>query len=193
LERRRLDGDPSSDAARGEVTRDLRVPVALSIIGALIIAALVPVTLGELVLIGLLVGTGLMLGAIPRAPHIRSASVLYLLTGLAQLIGVAETVVYIAENGEHPLRFPGVRGLAGPFDALGVDAVVALGILFVGLGAIELIVAILLWRARRPGGLLAGVLYLPSLLFWIGFGLPGWLVVGPARMALVARGWRTLR
>lgn len=31
------------------------------------------------------------------------------------------------------------------------------------------------------------LLYLPGPLFWIGLGAPGCLLVGPARMALVAR------
>jgi hypothetical protein len=124
---------------------------------------------------------------------IKVASVVYLATSLAQVLIVPITLDHIARYREHPLVFPGVRGLAGPFDALGIDAVVTLGWLFVALGAGELLVAALLWRSRKLGGLLASVLFLPGLLFWIGFLLPAWLVVGPIRMALVARGWRTLR
>ena len=125
--------------------------------------------------------------------QIRWASVMYLLTGLSQVIAVPFTVAHIAREREHPLVFPGVRGLAGPFDALGIDAVVMLGVLFIALGAIELLIAALLWRMRKLGAVLAFVLFLPGLFFWVGFALPGWLLVGPLRVVLVARGWKSLR
>jgi hypothetical protein len=117
---------------------------------------------------------------------IRWAAILFLLRGIDGVLFVPQTVVHIAR--EHPLVFPGVRGFAGPFDALGLDAVVDA------------------WRAtRRPrrlraarhrspvgsrklGGVLAAVLFVPSLAFRAGFALPGWLNVGPLRMVLVWRG-----
>lgn len=119
---------------------------------------------------------------------IRWAAILFFLTGVAEVVFVPQTVAHIARHREHPLVFPGVRGLAGPFDALGIDAVVVLGVLFVALGAIELLVAALLWRSRKLGGALAAVLFVPGLVFWIGFALPGWLIAGPLRMILVWRG-----
>lgn len=124
---------------------------------------------------------------------IRWAAILFFVTGLAQVVFVPQTVAHIARHREHPLVFPGVRGLAGPFDALGLDAVIVLGGLFVVLGAVELLVAALLWRSRKLGGVLAAALCFPSLVFWIGFALPGWLIVGPLRMVLVWRGRDRLR
>lgn len=116
---------------------------------------------------------------------IRWAAILFFLTGMAGVLFVPQTVVHIARYREHPLVFPGVRGLAGPFDALGLDAVVVLGVFFVVLGAIELLVAALLWRSRKLGGVLAAVLFVPSLVFWIGFATP-WL----ARCRAAANGAR---
>ncbi len=122
-----------------------------------------------------------------------AAAILFLLTGVAELVSVPADVAFIARNRAHPLVPPGVHALAGPFDGFGIDAVVALGWLFVAFGAAELAVAVLLWRSRRAGGVLAAVLFLPGLFFWIGFALPFWLFAGTVRIALVARAWNTLR
>jgi len=123
---------------------------------------------------------------------IRWAAILFALTGLFGVTGVLATVIHLARYREHPLVV-GIRGLAGPFDALGIDAVVVLGGLFVALSAIELLIAQLLWRSRKLGGVLALLLFPASLLLWVGFAVPFWLVAGPVRMVLLGRGWRTLR
>ena len=123
----------------------------------------------------------------------RWAALLFLGTGIVQVLTVPSTLDHIARTGEHPLVFGNVRSLAGPFDALGVDAVIALGWAFVALGAVEIVTGLLLWQSRKVGGILAAVATVLGVPFWLGFALPAWLIVGPLRAALVARAWKSLR
>jgi hypothetical protein len=119
---------------------------------------------------------------------IRWAAILSFLTGVAGVLFMPQTVVHIARYREHPLVFPGVRGLAGTFDAPGNGC---------GSRARRVVRRPRRHRAarhrspvgsRKLGGVLAAVLFVPSLVFRAGFALPGWLNVGPLRMVLVWRG-----
>jgi hypothetical protein len=165
------------------------IAIALAIAGAAFVVIDEP--LGAVILlVGALVG--LVLAAVPRIGHRRVAAVLFLLSGLGSVVAMPGNLHYIAAHRDYPLTFFGVRALVGPFDALGLDAVLVLGWLWVAMGSAEIVVGALVWRGRRLGRLLAYALFPPGLLFWSGFGVPLWMIVGPARIILLARGWAQL-
>src|SRR2546425_8178407 len=127
-----------------------------------------------------------------RSYFIIAASLLFL-TGIPLPIFVSYTALYVLENQQLPIIF-GIRAFGGGFiEGLGPDALVAFGLVFAFVGALELLVGYLLWGSLKKGGKLAVVLFPMSMFFWVGFLLPGPMLIGPLRMLLIASEWKTLR
>lgn len=113
----------------------------------------------------------------------------------AAMFGVpaVPVAIFLAEEG----RLPSLWGLfdmyAGPWSSRFADnRVVALLLVYFGLGLAAAWSGWLLWRGRKAGA----VLNLGSLpveaVFWIGFALPIPWVFGVARVALVCLAWPEL-
>ena len=123
---------------------------------------------------------------------IKATAVLGGLLGVFQAVGIPPVLLELQRTGELPIIF-GDRALGGgPFETLPFQTIVMLGWAFVGLSVLELVAAWWLWRGRRRGGRLALLLTVAGAPFWVGFLLPYWLVVGPLRLLLLWRGWRSL-
>ncbi len=128
-----------------------------------------------------------------RPAAITAASILYILNGLAFLISSPLVVIYILRKRELPVVF-GIEALSGPIsDRLGLDAVIAASVPWAIVNGLELVTGYWLWKSRKKGGKLGLILFPAGLIFWIGYLLPGPLVIGPLRVLLLARGWKTLR
>jgi len=127
-----------------------------------------------------------------RDGYITVASILFSLTGIPLPIFVSYTVLYVLESRRLPIIF-GIRAFGGGFiEGLGPDALVAFGLLFAFVSALELPVGYWLWRSLKKGGKLAVALFPVSMFFWIGFLLPGPMLIGPLRLLLLASGWKAL-
>ena|SRR6266508_518254 len=127
-----------------------------------------------------------------RGREITVASILFFLTGIPLPLFASYTMLYVLENQRLPIIF-GIRAFGGGFiEGLGPDALVAFGFLFVFVSAMELAGGYWLWRSLKKGGKLAVVLFPVSMFLWVGFLLPGPMLIGPLRLFLIASGWKAL-
>ena len=126
---------------------------------------------------------------------IRVASWLFLGNGVAGGLAAIPYAIYISRLGRLPYMGPIVgESMSGPIsDRFGYQAVVWFLIPMGLLSWIEVLAGWWLRRQRKEGGWLAIILLPVSMFFWIGFLLPIWILLGPIRIALVRKGWKTLR
>ena len=123
----------------------------------------------------------------------RAAAVIQILIGLGFGGGALWTVLHLAQNGELPMTPWGFRSMAGPFEALGKDAFLALGISLAVVCAVDIAAGVWLWRLERRGLRLGLATALPQLALGLGFALPFQLVSVPLRVVLSLAGRRSLR
>jgi hypothetical protein len=131
-----------------------------------------------------------------RHSAITAASILCYIMGVGWSIGAPRTITYMIRN--RALRvidspFGQFRGMSGPFEALGMDAMILLAILFGAINLLYILAGYWLWKSQRKGGIMAISLLALSVLFWWGFALPFGLFVGPLLAGLLAVGWKSLR
>jgi hypothetical protein len=127
------------------------------------------------------------------APSIRAASALYLALGIGFGAGAAITVDHLRRVGELPMTPFGFRSLAGgSFEELPPEQFTALAWALVGVCALDVAAAPLMWRGRRAGGVLGLATTPVALVMAVGFALPLLLAEVPIRVALVLAGWRSL-
>ena len=128
-----------------------------------------------------------------RAGAIALASILYAWFGLAFLISSLLIGISALRNGELPVVF-GIEMLAGPLSQrVGLDAALAATVPWGVVNVLEVLAGYWLWKSRKHGGQLALVLFPAGMIFWIGYAVPMMVVIGPLRVCLLARGWKTLR
>ncbi|HEY1409709.1 MAG TPA: hypothetical protein VF434_12255 [Promineifilum sp.] len=105
-------------------------------------------------------------------------------------------IVYMIRNRDLPvIDLPvigRIRGLSGPFEILGINAMIRLAILWLAINFLWFPAAIWLWKSRRKGGMMASGLLAVSLLFWFGFALPFPPLFGLLQAGLLAAGWKSL-
>lgn len=123
----------------------------------------------------------------------RIASWLFIGNGLAWGLAFIPYAIYIRSLGRLPV-IGSIEGMSGLIsDRFGWQGVVWFLIPMGLLAWVEVLAGWWLHQGRREGGWLALLLLPVSMFFWIGFLLPIWILLGPVRVALVIRGWRTLR
>jgi hypothetical protein len=132
-----------------------------------------------------------------RHPAITAASILCYIHGVGWPIGIAPTIVYTIRNRTLPIRtlpiVGPIRALSGPFEVLGMDAMILLAVLWVAINLLQILAGYWLWKSRRKGGILGISLLAVSAVFWWGFALPIPPVVGLLLAGLLAAGWKSLR
>lgn len=129
----------------------------------------------------------------PRVPDgVRAASAIYVFLGLAFGAGAAWTLAFFADHGFLPTIF-GFQSMAGPFEALGSRAFIALGALLVVVSLMDVAAGVLLWRGRRLGVRLGLATDPIALGLGLGFALPLLLIGVPIRAMLVLLTWDRLR
>jgi hypothetical protein len=122
----------------------------------------------------------------------RIAAVMYLALGLGFGVGTAVTLAYFVREGELPMTPWGFRSLSGPFEQLGREPFIALGLGLVGVCVLDVVAGAWLWQGRRRGARLGLATTIPALALGAGFALPFLLAGVPIRAALVLAGRRSL-
>ncbi len=126
-----------------------------------------------------------------RASLTTVLSVLVYIDACGWLIGVVPTLYYALTRRALP-TLAGIRLLSGPFEKLGLEALIVAGILFVVVSALKILAAYWLWESRRDGAVLELILLGLSAIFWYGFALPLGPLLGIASAVLVALVWSSL-
>jgi hypothetical protein len=126
-----------------------------------------------------------------RTPLITALTIAVCLDALGWILGVLPTLYYAFTRRSLP-TLAGIRLLSGPFERLGLDALIVAGIVFVAVSALKLLAAYWLWHSRADGAVLELILLGLSAVFWYGFALPFGPPVGLAQVVLLALVWRSL-
>jgi len=127
-----------------------------------------------------------------RTPLTTALSLLVYIDGFGWIIGVLPTLYYAFTHRGLP-SLGGIRLLGGgPFETLGIDALIVAGIVYVVVSALKIMAAYWLWNSRLDGAVLELILLGLSTIFWYGFVLPFGPVVGIAQVVLLVLVWRTL-
>jgi hypothetical protein len=90
-----------------------------------------------------------------------------------------------------PMVFGAFRALSGPFEALGMDAFIVSGLVFVALSGLKFLSAYWLWNLRPDGAVLQLILLGLSSVFWYGFAVPYGPLLGVPQLILIALLWKT--
>jgi hypothetical protein len=123
-------------------------------------------------------------------PLVTALTVFILIDALGWALGVLPVLRYALVHRELPMTF-GFRALSGPFEALGLDALLVAGIVFVAVSLLKLLAAYWTWRLRMDGLVLQLILLAISAIFWYGFALPFGPPVGLIQVVLIALSWKT--
>jgi hypothetical protein len=127
-----------------------------------------------------------------RTPLTTALAIIVYFDAFAWLIGVPPTLFYAFTHRVLP-TVGGIRLMGGPFEALGIDALIVAGIAYVIVSGLKLMAAYWLWNSRLDGAVLELILLGLSTIFWYGFALPLGPVLGLAQVGLLALVWSSLR
>jgi hypothetical protein len=106
-----------------------------------------------------------------RSPWVTALTILILIDAIGWAVGVLLTLKYVFSQRTLPV-VAGIRLLSGPFEVLGIDAMLVLGLLYVLVSALKLLAAYWIWNLRMDGVVLQLILLALSAIFWYGFALP---------------------
>ena len=129
----------------------------------------------------------------PAAREAKAAGLAYVLPALGFGLPTPFVLWHLARTLELPITPFGFRSHSGPFEDLGRDRFLLLGIVLMLSSLIDAIAGIWLWRGRRRGAI-AGVAATPlTLLTAYGFAFPFLLLAIPIRLGLTIAAWPKLR
>jgi hypothetical protein len=123
----------------------------------------------------------------------RAAGLAYILPALGFGIPTPFVLWHLVRYGELPMTPFGFRSHSGPFEAVGHDGFVALGVAFLGACAVDVLTGAWLWRGRRRGAVLGLAATPVTLFFAAGFAFPFLLAAIPIRVVLTVAAWPKLR
>lgn len=126
-----------------------------------------------------------------RTPLVTALTIVVIIDALGWAIGVLPVLKYAFTHRELP-TVGGIRLLSGPMEALGIEAVIVTGIVFVVVSGLKLLAAYWLWQARIDGAILEMILLSLSAIFWYAFQLPFGPVSGVIQIVLLALVWSSL-
>lgn len=126
-----------------------------------------------------------------RTALITATSVVFFIDAFVWLAAVLPTLYYAFTRRTLP-TLAGIRLLSGPFESLGIDALIVAGLVYVVVSALKILAAYWLWNARLDGAVLGLILLGLSAIFWYGFALPFGPVLGVAEIVLLALVWKQL-
>ncbi len=126
-----------------------------------------------------------------RTRFLHALIVLVIIDALGWAIGVLLPLHYALTNKSLPTAV-GIRLLSGHVEALGIDALIVAGLIFVMISAFKLLPVYWLWNLRRDGAVLELILLGLSVVFWYGFALPFGPPGGIAQVVLIALVWKQL-
>ncbi len=105
--------------------------------------------------------------------------------------GVVPTLYYAFTRGALP-TLVGIRLLGGPFEKLGLDALIVAGIGYIMVNALKISGRLLVVGRQGNGAVLEMILLGLSAIFWYGFALPIGPLLGVIQVILLALTWKTL-
>jgi hypothetical protein len=117
---------------------------------------------------------------------------LVVIEALISTVGVLPILQYAVTHRRLPTIAGGITALSGPFEALGMDAFIVAGLIFVAMSALKFLAAHWLWDFRLDGALLQLILLGVSAIFWYGFALPYGPLLGIPQVILIVRAWSGL-
>ena len=123
---------------------------------------------------------------------VRLLAIVVFIDAFMWLIGVFPTLYYAFNNHFLP-TLGGIRLLGGPFEKLGLDTLIVLGVCYVIVSALKILAGYWLWGTRMYGAVLELILLGLSALFWYGFALPLGPILGGAQIILLAFAWGALK
>ena len=124
-----------------------------------------------------------------RTARVRILAFLIVFDALAWGLGVLPTLHYALHHHELPM-FAGFRALSGPFEELGLNALIVAGIIFATISLLKLLAAYWTWHLRRDGLVLELILLAISAIFWYGFALPLGPLFGLPQVVLIVLDWK---
>jgi len=126
-----------------------------------------------------------------RAPLTTVLSVVVYVDAFMWLVGMVPTLYYAFSQGRLP-TFGGIRLLGGPFEKLGLEALIVAGIGYIMVSALKILAAYWLWSSRKDGAVLELILLGLSAIFWYGFALPLGPLLGIIQVVSLILAWRSL-
>jgi hypothetical protein len=127
-----------------------------------------------------------------RTPLVTILCLVVVADGLGWIGGVLPTLYYAFTRRELP-QLAGIRLLSGPFEALGLNALLVAGLIYVVVSALKFLAAYWLWQGQRDGAVLELILLGLSAIFWYGFALPFGPLVGIPELVLLVLAWTSLK
>lgn len=121
-------------------------------------------------------------------PLVTLLSIVVAFDSLGWIFGVLPVLKHALSHRDLPSAF-GMRLLSGPFEALGIEAVIVAGLVFVFVSALKLLAAFWIWHSRVDGAVLELILLGLSAIFWYGFALPFGPLVGIIEVLLLVLTW----
>lgn len=130
-----------------------------------------------------------------RTKVIRTTAVLFYFTGCLGLVMLPVTA-YTIYTGLLPSVWAPTLGLRGAnsgfVESLPFEVVIAAGLVFAAVSALEILAGNWLWKSRKKGGRL-GIILLPvGITLSIAMVLPIWIVAHTVKVVLLALKWKTL-
>jgi len=110
---------------------------------------------------------------------------------LGWAFGTLSALKYALSHRALPTVF-GIRLLSGPLEALGIEAVIVAGLVFVVVSGLKLMAAYWIWNTRMDGAILLIILLGLSAMFWYAFELPFGPLGGLIEVVLLALAWQSL-
>jgi len=126
-----------------------------------------------------------------RISAVTILSVIVFIDAFMWIIGVVPTLYYAFTQGHLP-TFGGMKLLGGPFEKLGLEALIVAGIGYIIVSALKVLAAYWLWNSKMDGAVLELILLGLSVIFWYGFALPLGPLLGIIQVVLMALAWRFL-
>ena len=126
-----------------------------------------------------------------RTPLVTALTIMVVFDALGWVFGVLPVLKYALTHRTLP-TVGGIRLLSGPLEALGIEAVIVTGLIFVVVSALKLLAAYWLWQVRLDGAILLVILMGLSAIFWYAFELPLGPLSGFIEVILLALAWQSL-
>jgi hypothetical protein len=117
---------------------------------------------------------------------------LVVIEALISTVGVVPILQYELTHKRLPMLVGSITALGGPFEALGMDAFIVAGLIFVAMSALKFLAAHWLWDFQLDGALLQLILPGVSAIFWYGFAVPYGPLLGIPQAILIACAWSDL-
>ncbi len=126
-----------------------------------------------------------------RTPLLTTLTIVVVFDALAWAVGILPVLKYALTHRDLP-TIGGIRLLGGPIEALGIEAVIVTGIVFVVVSGLKLLAAYWIWQARLDGAILQIILLSLSAIFWYVFELPFGPLSGVIQVILLTLVWQSL-